>query len=103
VNFRFNPHLVASRIRELSDEVAALRMDVSPMYAELLLKYASYDKGQQDRWVSCESRTKENSCSGRIRKIAVLDTSGKKLFWTHQENSCSGHIRKIAVLDTSGK
>ena len=41
--------MVANRIRELSDEVAALRMDISPMYAELLLKYASYDKGQQDR------------------------------------------------------
>ncbi|KAF5843301.1 hypothetical protein DUNSADRAFT_103 [Dunaliella salina] len=46
---RFNPSLVAARIRELSDEVAALRMDISPIYAELLLKYASYDKGQQDR------------------------------------------------------
>jgi len=46
---RFNPALVASRIRELSDEVAAQRMDISPIYAELLLKYASYDKGQQDR------------------------------------------------------
>ena len=41
--------MVASRIQELSEEVAALRLDISPMYAELLLKYASYDKGQQDR------------------------------------------------------
>lgn len=46
---RLNPALVANRIRELNNEVAALRMDISPIYAELLMKFSSFDKGQQDR------------------------------------------------------
>mmetsp|Transcript_14064 Transcript_14064/g.38013 ORF Transcript_14064/g.38013 Transcript_14064/m.38013 type:complete len:406 (+) Transcript_14064:117-1334(+) len=66
----FNPSLVAARIRELSDEVAALRMDISPIYAELLLKYASYDKGQQDRQFF-------ETLYGML--IAVLDDSFQRL------------------------
>jgi hypothetical protein len=49
---RYNPYAVASRIRELEDEVQALKVELSPLYSQLILSHSTYEKPQQDRWVA---------------------------------------------------
>ncbi len=46
---RYNPYAVAQRIRELSTEVSALRLELSPLYSMIILKFSSYEKPQQDK------------------------------------------------------
>lgn len=43
----YNPYVVAQRIHELDEEMSALRMELSPQYSALILKYSSYSKPQQ--------------------------------------------------------
>jgi len=45
----YNPYMVAQRIRELEAETAALRLDLSPLYSQVILKFSNYEKPQQDR------------------------------------------------------
>jgi len=45
----YNPYAVAARIRELEDEMGQLRLEISPIYSEIILKYSTYEKPQQDR------------------------------------------------------
>lgn len=45
----YNPYVVAARIHELEEETKQLRMQVSPIYSEIILKHSSYEKPQQDR------------------------------------------------------
>ena len=44
----YNPYAVAARLRELEEEVKALRLEISPIYSTLILKYSNYTKPQQD-------------------------------------------------------
>lgn len=51
---RYNVYVVVQRIRELEAETAALRMELSPLYSQIILKFSSYEKPQQDRCASRE-------------------------------------------------
>ena len=46
----YNPYVVGTRIREIMEEEAQLRMEISPIYSEIILKHSSYKNPQQDRW-----------------------------------------------------
>lgn len=43
----YNPMVIASRIHELEEEAGALKLELSPQYAGLILKFSSYEKPQQ--------------------------------------------------------
>jgi hypothetical protein len=45
----YNPYIVGARIRELAEEQKQLRMEISPIYSEIILKHSSYKNPQQDR------------------------------------------------------
>ncbi|GIL44955.1 hypothetical protein Vafri_2395 [Volvox africanus] len=45
----YNPYAVAQRLLELEEEMEQQRLELSPIYSQIILKYSSYDKQQQDR------------------------------------------------------
>ena len=45
----YNPYVVGARIREIVEEEKQLRLEISPIYSEIILKHSSYRNPQQDR------------------------------------------------------
>jgi len=42
---------VGARMREIMEEEEQLRLEISPIYSEIILKHSSYKNPQQDRQV----------------------------------------------------
>lgn len=45
----YNPYAVAQRLQELEEEMESQRIDLSPIYSEIILKHSKYDKPQHDK------------------------------------------------------
>eukprot|EP00798_Chlamydomonas_sp_ICE-L_P007997 gene7997-1224_t len=45
----YNPYVAVARMRELDEEMKSLKMEISPIYSGLILKFSSYKNPQQDR------------------------------------------------------
>lgn len=45
----YNPYQVAAKLNELEEDMARQRVEVSPIYSEIILKHSCYEKPQQDK------------------------------------------------------
>jgi len=100
----YNPYTVAQRIRELEEEVEKLRLELSPLYSQLILKYSSYAKPQQDRMFFESLYTTLNAvldeAFGRLGKKAEIEREVGALFRSKHFNMGQRHNQPARSVDT---
>lgn len=45
----YNSYTVADRLNELEEDIQSLRLQISPIYSQIILMHSTYEKPQQDR------------------------------------------------------
>lgn len=45
----YNAYTVQAKLKELEAESVSQKLDLSPIYSEIILKYSTYQKPQQDK------------------------------------------------------
>lgn len=65
----YNPYAVAAKLADLEDDAAALKLELSPVYSEIILKFSTYQKPQQDR---CAQQAGRHMRTGKSEKRASL-------------------------------